>query len=394
MLWTLVLVCGLGAEPPALTFHWSAGQVEVLGLDAAALTQLETWTPDDPRWQRLLRVWVAADPPTSNAKTDSHPSPNSNSNSNSPVPAIAGRHAVIARAIRFTPAYRFLPDRTYEALVDPRVIGGEEPTPSIPIQTSRFTFPRVSASAPSRIEHVYPTRSILPENQLKFYVHFTEPMSRGHAYDFVRLLDETGKAVDLPFLAISEELWDAAGKRLTLLFDPGRVKRDLKPRAESGAILESGRRYTFEILAGWPDAEGRPLEKGLRKRFEAAEHDGRSPDWRAWRIESPRAGTREPLRVSFDEPLDHALLTRLPRVLDPSGRVVAGVAVSGDEERRWVFTPQGPWSAGAHVLAVDSSLEDLAGNRLDRVFDRDVFERIDDPAPSPSEIRRGFESRP
>jgi hypothetical protein len=58
------------------------------------------------------------------------------------------------------------------------------------------------------VSQVYPTAEVLPENLLKFYVHFSAPMSSGHIYDHIRLIgDSTGKEVELPFLEIDEELW-------------------------------------------------------------------------------------------------------------------------------------------------------------------------------------------
>ena len=62
---------------------------------------------------------------------------------------------------------------------------------------------------------VYPSAQVLPENLLRFYIHFSAPMSRGEAYRHVRLLDAAGKAVDLPFLELDQELWDPDGKRFT-----------------------------------------------------------------------------------------------------------------------------------------------------------------------------------
>jgi hypothetical protein len=97
---------------------------------------------------------------------------------------------------------------------------------------------------------VYPTSSKLPENHLRFYVHFSAPMSRGEAYEHLRLLRKNGEPVYLPFLEIGEELWDKSGMRLTLLFDPGRVKRGLKPREENGPVLEEGEEYTLVIEPG------------------------------------------------------------------------------------------------------------------------------------------------
>ena len=38
----------------------------------------------------------------------------------------------------------------------------------------------------------------------------------------------------------------------------------------------------------------------------------------------------------------------------------------------WWFEPASPWRAGRYQLVVDSFQEDLAGNSLVRVFDRDL----------------------
>ena len=78
-----------------------------------------------------------------------------------------------------------------------------------------------------RVVAVYPSSATLPENQLRFYLHFSAPMSRGEVYQHLQLLDQDGKPIVLPFLEIGEELWDTTGQRLTLLIDPGRIKRGL-----------------------------------------------------------------------------------------------------------------------------------------------------------------------
>src|SRR5205823_11683424 len=106
-----------------------------------------------------------------------------------------------------------------------------------PDVNAEFMIPKLAAGPPTVVEHVYPSRDKLPENQLKFYLHFSAPMSRGEAYQQIQLLDEKGKVVELPFLELDEELWDPDGKRFTLFFDPGRIKRGLKPREEVGPAL-------------------------------------------------------------------------------------------------------------------------------------------------------------
>ena len=88
--------------------------------------------------------------------------------------------------------------------------------------------------ATTRVAAVYPSRDFLPENLLHFYIHFSAPMSRGEAYQRIKLIDSTGKPVDAPFLELDEELWSPDGTRFTLIFDPGRIKRGLRPREEVG----------------------------------------------------------------------------------------------------------------------------------------------------------------
>src|SRR5262249_58737339 len=120
---------------------------------------------------------------------------------------------------------------------------------------------------------VYPSADVLPENLLKFYLHFSAPMSRGHSYDHIHLQDEAGKDVKLPFLEIDEELWDPTMTRLTLFIDPGRIKRGVRPLEEIGPALESGKSYTLVIDREWKDAAGNPLRDAFRKTFKVGPTD-------------------------------------------------------------------------------------------------------------------------
>src|SRR5262249_35547553 len=160
-------------------------------------------------------------------------------------------------------------------------------------------------------EAVYPTSERVPENLLKLYLHFSAPMRRGEVYRRVHLLDAAGKAVDLPFLEIEQELWDAEGRRLTLLFDPGRIKRGLRPREESGRIRGEGKSYELVVDRDWPDAAGNVWTNGYRKTLRAGPPAQRQPDPAAWKVAAPRAHTLQPLTIDFPEPLDHALLGRV-----------------------------------------------------------------------------------
>ncbi len=242
-----------------------------------------------------------------------------------------------------------------------------------------FTVPRTRPLEPTTVTRIYPSAGRLPENQLKFYIHFSAPprrhygrRGRGEAYRRIHLLDAEGQVLEAVFLELGEELWDPPMQRFTLLCDPGRVKRGLKPREELGPVLRSGNDYTLVVDDDWLDANGRKLTAGMRKTFHVVAADDAPIDPATWRIDCPRAGTREPLTVRFGEPLDHALVTRMLSVAGAEGDTIAGTIEITDGETCWTFRPERPWPAGDFRLSVNTALEDLAGNAIGRAFDVDV----------------------
>jgi len=263
-------------------------------------------------------------------------------------------------------------------------------SPTAGTMEKRYRLPAPPPSPPARILGVFPSRDTLPENLLKFYLHFSAPMSRREAYQRVRLLDGSGKPVELPFLEIGEELWNREATRLTLLFDPGRIKRGLKPREDSGPALEEGKSYTLVVDAAWPDAQGRPLTGGLRKPFKVVAPDEKQPDLHAWKVTPPKAGSKEPLTVVFNEPLDEAMLHHSLTVVDAAGSPVAGRVEIDQEETRWRLHPTSPWTPGSHKLVVDVVLEDLAGNSIERPFEVDVVRPVERSS-TPRKVQLPFE---
>jgi len=51
---------------------------------------------------------------------------------------------------------------------------------------------------------------------------------------------------------------------------------------------------------------------------------------------------------------------------------ITGSIQTRNEERIWQFTPNEPWTKGRYVLQIETRLEDLAGNNINRPFDRDL----------------------
>jgi len=180
----------------------------------------------------------------------------------------------------------------------------------------------------------------------------------------------------MPFLELTEELWNPTSERFTLLFSPGRIKRGLAPNREQGPPLVAGRRYTLVIDAAWQDGNGQPMAHEFRKTFSTTEGERRPIDLKTWRVTAPSTASAT-LEVIFPRPLDRALLDRMIAVIDRSGKRVPGTITIDRNEQRWRFTPAAPWKAGGYRLRVDTALEDLAGNKVDRPFDVDVFEHIE-----------------
>jgi hypothetical protein len=271
------------------------------------------------------------------------------------LPEMAGRVDSLDGGLRFTPIFPLTPGVRYRASVG--AVG------------TTFAIPEADQTPVAMLAAVYPSAEVLPENLLKFYLHFSEPMAIGEASEHVHLIGEGGGVVELPFLELAEELWDPDGRRLTLFFDPGRVKRGLKPHEEEGRPLQAGKSYELCVGAAWRDARGRPMVRGFSKKFRTVAADYVQPDAKKWRIEAPEPGSRQALRLTFMEALDHGLLERVLKVYDSNGQVMEGEIEVGKGEVEWRWKPAQPWEIGNYRVVVEALLEDLAGNSVARLFE-------------------------
>jgi hypothetical protein len=234
-----------------------------------------------------------------------------------------------------------------------------------------FRIPKPGGIAPELLE-IRPVSKQWPANLLRVYLHFNRPMSRGESTKFIQIKDETGRVLIQPFLELDQELWDRDGKRLTLLFDPGRVKSGLKPREEDGAILEKGHQYTIHVAKGWPDARGVAIEKPLAQTIMVGPADHEPVEPRLWTIKPPLAQASSALEVQFHEPVDTGMALRLISVLESGECPLDGKAEISADGLTWKFTPVVKWSPGLHFIEVDPVLEDPSGNQVGRPFERDM----------------------
>jgi hypothetical protein len=296
---------------------------------------------------------------------------------------MAGTFSMDGAVLRFRPRFAFAAGTSYAWI-----------TRQPPARPSLvLTRPALSRVATTVVTGIYPAAAGLPVNTLRFYLHFSAPMSEGFATTAVQLRDtDSGEALAGAILPMDPELWDPGRRRLTLLLDPGRIKRGLLPHTQAGYPLTSGRRVALVIDQAFPDATGTPLAARAVREYTVGSAIRQRVSPGGWRIGHPERGTRRPVRVHFDRPMDHALVHRCLTIVDAAGRRVAGESTVATGERHWTFTPGTRWADEQYALLVKPQLEDVAGNSITRVFDRDLTNPGHDPRP-PDTIRLTLTSK-
>jgi hypothetical protein len=280
------------------------------------------------------------------------------------LPHVIGDREILDDGLRFIPRYPFEPGVPFRAILDLRVLG--QP---IEVQTLDFSIPKQSGAGDTEVSQVFPSSDVLPENLLRFYVRFSRPMRRGGAEKTVAVLGPDGRpALDVLYRA-PVELWDSSMTCLTILLDPGRLKRGVGPNRILGPPLRPGRRYTLAIGPGMIDMDGCLLRERFRKTFLVSDAVREPIAVEQWRIRVPAKGTFEPLGLEFPRPLDWAQLWRGIGVASGNGEPIRGQVDIDCGETRWRFVPEAPWLAGAYSALVSPDLEDVCGNTVYGPFD-------------------------
>ncbi len=282
------------------------------------------------------------------------------------VPPVAGSFHLEADSVCFVPRFPFVDGMKYALLVH---ASGQRHQPEIwPIHR-----PTVPLAPTTEVVTIYPTAAGLPVNLLRVYVQFSAPMSEGWAARSIRVCrQDTGAELEEVFLPSDPELWDPSRQRLTMLLDPGRIKRGLAPNLEAGYPLVEGVPIRLIVSSDFRDGAGQPMKTGADRGYRIGPALRSRLDPGGWRLTVPAAGSRRPLVVGFDRPLDHGLLQHSLAVHDAGGSPLPGEGQPGEGEGCWRFTPAMPWQEGRHLLVAAPDLEDVAGNSPVRVFDRDI----------------------
>jgi hypothetical protein len=269
--------------------------------------------------------------------------------------------------VRFQPSFPFEPGVRYRAILDLRPLGQSS---QADVLVSEFSLPKAGAPAPApEVIQVFPSADVLPENLLRFYVRFSRPMRRGHAAGNIEILGPDGRPAPDVLYRPPVELWDSSMTCLTVLLDPGRLKRGVGPNRALGPPLKPGGRYTLVVGASMRDVRGRELAEPFHKAFTVASAIRAPVTIEDWRISAPAAGSRAPLEATFPAPLDWAQLWRAIKVASDGGAPIGGRVDVDQSETRWRFTPDAAWRAGVHEIIVSPDLEDPCGNTPYAAFD-------------------------
>ena len=342
---SLMTVLGLNAqvsiqlEIDSLSPHF--GSVRLSGLSDETLSKLTRLGQKD--WKQYYTVHLA----DANGEAQSEQS-------------MLGKYLIDDKHVIFQPRFPLIKGRKY--LVQ---FNFEEAYRQL------ITVPTGTVLQPTQLLAYYPSSKVVPENWLKLYLYFSAPMRKGEALAHIHCYDGTDTEIKTLFLDMGEELWDKAGKRLTLWLDPGRIKRYLHPNLQQGKPLEAGTALRILIDENWKDANGRKLDKPMKIIYQIVEADRQKPKTEQWDLIYPESA-QAPVEIDFYESMDHALLNSRIVILNEAGQMVDGQIKLQEQESRWVFYPNKAWLPGAYTLRISTRLEDLAGNNLRRVFDRDV----------------------
>jgi hypothetical protein len=285
------------------------------------------------------------------------------------LPDIFGLHRILETEIRFIPHFPFEPGVSYRAIFDSRPLGrhdlSEERSMSL-----EFSLPRDMSSASTEVTEVFPSGDSLPENLLRFYVCFSSPMQRGHARNHIALIGPDGRPASDVLYRPPVELWDRSMTQLTILLDPGRIKRGVGPNRALGPPLKAGHAYTLAIGSRMVDSRGRPLRRRFYKSFLVTEPVREPIAVQHWKVLPPAPRSRRPLELTFPQPLDWALLGHSIKIASKEGAPIEGAIRICHGERRWSFTPRSRWMPGSYRILIAPCLEDICGNNLLGAFDR------------------------
>ncbi|NRB47814.1 MAG: hypothetical protein HRU41_09065 [Saprospiraceae bacterium] len=282
--------------------------------------------------------------------------------------AVQGRYTIEDDYLVFSPYFPFEKGMTY-------LVRTKKSDVDSNYSYEPFQVGNKEAVDKAQVISIYPSANELPENLLRFYFYFNTPMKKGQALKHIQLVDAEGNIDKHAFMEFKQELWSADGKRLTILFDPGRIKRGVSTNLELGPALLEGNKYQLTISGSWQDVHGQDLSVETTKEFVVVKAYRQHIKVNELEIQEPVANSDDTLSIQFDRIIDHALVHSMIRIEDENEMLVAGHWETSNEEKVVQFIPEKNWKKGMYRIMVDSRLEDIVGNNLNNLLDQKMGEK-------------------
>ncbi|WP_299211238.1 hypothetical protein [uncultured Dokdonia sp.] len=275
-----------------------------------------------------------------------------------------GKKAVLGNLTESDTSIRFVPLLPFQKNSDYTVVCENEMYPfKIGLDTSYEYL---------HVETIYPNTTTLPSNFLKWYIRFSKPVNPSKIYDHIHLIDNNNTEVDRALLPLESPLLSDDGTLLTLWIEPGRQKRDLGPNKLLGEVLVPNTSYTLVIDKALKDHQGIPMNIDYTHSFTVTTSDRIKPTITSWELRLPEAKTKDVLHINFQEILDYGSLQNTIQVLDGSGNEFEGIFTLHTNQKSIYFTPSNYWNKESYKISCKPVIEDISGNNLERLFDRDI----------------------
>jgi hypothetical protein len=201
-----------------------------------------------------------------------------------------------------------------------------------------------------------PEAKTIPANTLRMYFMFDRP-ARGLVHQSeVKLVGPDGSEIKDAFMNFGQELWSPDGKRLTVFFDPGKIKRDVEAEGDTIAPLKEGNSYRIELADYIHSFQvGPPVRERL--------------DPELWQVIEPSPNSSR-LEIKFDRVMDAALLLDQIEVVEMKSRNrVSTTKIIQAGGAGLVLFPEVKWRIGHYAVVASSILEDVSGNRMGESLD-------------------------
>jgi hypothetical protein len=280
--------------------------------------------------------------------------------------SIQGKYQLKGSLLEFKPFFPFEDGLEY-------VVRTKSDAKKMDFEYTTFLNDSRKPVAATKVLNIYPLSSELPENLLRFYIYFNTPMKKGEALRHISLRDAEGKIDLQAFMEFKQELWSSDGKRLTLLFDPGRIKRGVSTNLELGPALLEGKQYELIISSDWPDVYGNKLSQDITKTFRVVKPYRRQLKLDSLQLSVPKVKTTGPLILHFDRIIDHALIQSMLRVENENNQIISGYWRVLPDEKSAEFIAEEEWKQGNFQIIFNPRFEDVSGNNLEELLDSEAL---------------------